>query len=447
VNPDSPSCALRGDEDAPREEYVRHSGMAGAAAALPNTLVLTPVSRHPVKLTGESVSTIAKQDAPVIVTGDDVSPPGPRVSIIIITHNGSVFTRLCLLSLVANTGYPNYEIIIVDNASTDDTIQYLSQLELCNQQIRVIYNDTNRGFAAANNQGLAVAEGNIFVLLNNDTIVGPGWLDRLVAHLNNPSIGLIGPVTNRIGNEAEIEVDYTTYGEFLSFAEQYTREHLGQVFEINTLCMYCLGMRRETYEQLGPLDERFGVGMLEDDDYSLRAHHGCLRVVCAEDVFVHHFGGASFGALVSTGEYTALLEANRQRFEEKWGVKWQPYNRRLSLRYLQTIDRIRQIVGRAIPAGATVLVVSKGDEELVRHEGCVGWHFPSDGNGLYAGFYPVDTAAAVRQLDVLRRKGARYLVVPHSSLWWFDYYGRLEEWLLSTGRSIWSDEDCRIFEL
>ena len=111
--------------------------------------------------------------------------------------------------------------------------------------MRAILNPDNRGFARANNQGLAVANGDLLVLLNNDTLVPPGWLTRLARHLEDPEIGLLGPVTNRTGNEARVEVDYATYGGFERFAPAYTQAHEGQRFDIRVLAMFCLALRRE----------------------------------------------------------------------------------------------------------------------------------------------------------------------------------------------------------
>jgi GT2 family glycosyltransferase len=99
------------------------------------------------------------------------------------------------------------EVIVVDNASRDGTPEYLRLAATQHENLRVILNDENRGFAAANNQGLEVARGDFLVLLNNDTAVPRGWLSSLVRHLSSDdSIGLIGPVTNQIGNEARIPV-------------------------------------------------------------------------------------------------------------------------------------------------------------------------------------------------------------------------------------------------
>src|SRR5205823_2204118 len=153
-----------------------------------------------------------------------------------------------------------YEIVVVDNASGDGTVNYLRNAAEQQEQIRLVVNASNRGFAPAVNQGLAAARGDILIILNNDTLVAPDWLNHLVRHLADPCVGLAGPVTNHAANEAQIEVAYHTYGEFERFASSRARLFAGRHFSIDMLTMFCLAMRRDTYRRLGPLDERFAVG-------------------------------------------------------------------------------------------------------------------------------------------------------------------------------------------
>ena len=247
-------------------------------------------------------------------------------SIVVVTYGNIDFTRLCLSSLFANTD-ARYEVVVVDNASSDGTREFLQTLERDRTEVRTVLNDSNRGFAAANNQGLAIARGERLVLLNNDTVVPPGWTRRLAKHVDDPALGMVNPVTNFSGNESRIDVPYRSIDAFESFARSYTQAHESEIFDINVAAMYCVGMRRDTFEKVGPLDERFGVGMFEDDDYSHRVRLAGLRVVCAEDVFVHHFGQASFRKLGPL-EYQELLDRNRRLYEEKWGRPWQPHRSR-----------------------------------------------------------------------------------------------------------------------
>jgi GT2 family glycosyltransferase len=85
--------------------------------------------------------------------------------------------------------------------------------------------------------------------------------------------------------------------------------------------------RKDQYEALGGLDERFLVGMFEDDDLAVRYHQQGLRVMCAEDVFIHHFQRASFGK-IDADTYQRIFEENRKKYEDKWGRKWEPYKQR-----------------------------------------------------------------------------------------------------------------------
>src|SRR6201999_3455781 len=116
----------------------------------------------------------------------------------------------------------------------------------------------------------------------------------------------------------------------------------------------------QTHQRLGPLDERYEVGLLEDDDYADRARELGYEQRCAEDVLVHHFGEASFGRLVAEGEYGRILRANQRRYAAKWGRPWEPYGRRPNPRYARETAKVHEAVDEAIPGGEAVLVISRG---------------------------------------------------------------------------------------
>ena len=133
-------------------------------------------------------------------------------SLILVTHNNLALTHLCLTSLFRNTSFPNYKLIVVDNYSMDDTPEYLTELAAHCPHLTLISNAQNQGFAPASNQGLAQATGSALILLNNDTLVTPGRFTRLVSHLADPTVGLVGPATNFAGNEARVKVRDTNWG-------------------------------------------------------------------------------------------------------------------------------------------------------------------------------------------------------------------------------------------
>jgi GT2 family glycosyltransferase len=398
-----------------------------ARTVFPAEMPLVPSSRRPTVLPRATVEAAQANPLPVLA---EAPPLGEgSASIVVVTYDNLVFTRLCLASVLANTAADDFELIVVDNGSKDGTPGYLALLSERHARVRAVLNGTNRGFAAACNQGLALADGDDLVLLNNDTLVPPGWLQRLRRHLRNPEVGLVGPVTNRIGTESEIDADYETWGEFLAFAEQLGTAQAGRWLEIGTPAMFCLAMRRQTYLQLGPLDERYELGLLEDDDYADRARCAGYQLRCVEDTIVHHFGEASFGKLVPSGEHARILAANKERYREKWGRPWQPYERRRNVRYEREIATMRKAVKEVVPAGATVLVISRGGEELVQLNGRRAMHFPQSEDGGWAGHHPGDSAKAIDHLEELRREGAAYLVVPPTYLWWLRHYHGLRDHL------------------
>jgi GT2 family glycosyltransferase len=370
----------------------------------------------------------------------------PIASIIVVTRDNLALTRLCLESVLASTDAA-YEVVVVDNDSNDGTGSYLLTLARRAAHVRVLLNATNAGFPAACNQGLTVARGDVLVLLNNDTIVTPGWLGGLVARLDDPEVGLVGPVTNRIGNEAEIPSVYETYGELLAFANARATAHAGEESDIRMPAMFCLALRRDTWVRLGALDERFGLGTLEDDDYALRSAAAGFRNVCAEDVFVHHFAEATFGSLYASGAYSELIAQNRLLFEEKWGMPWQPYDRRPADDYRALIEDLRRTLTTRLPQDATVIVVSKGDEELLELDGRRGLHFPQTEGGCYAGHYPADSFDAIAQLEALRDRGGSHFVLPRTGFWWLDYYDGLRDHLETRYVRLHRDDACVVYAL
>jgi len=245
----------------------------------------------------------------------------PRLSVILVTWGEVALTRRCLETLFANTTHPDLEVIVVDNKSPDGTVAYLHHMAAQHPNMKVIVNDTNRGFAAANNQGLHAATGDVLVLLNNDTELARGWHIPLLAHLQDPKIGLVGPRSDNVGNEAKIQTHPHGGADNQFWTDDLYRRHQGKCFDIHMLAMFCVAMRRDTYEAIGDLDEGYGIGMFEDDDYAERARQLDLRVVCAKDAFVRHIGQGSFRRLIESGEYQALFERNQARFEQQWG-RW-----------------------------------------------------------------------------------------------------------------------------
>jgi GT2 family glycosyltransferase/2-polyprenyl-3-methyl-5-hydroxy-6-metoxy-1,4-benzoquinol methylase len=251
----------------------------------------------------------------------------PLTSIVILCCNQLNYTRLCIESVMRHTDAP-YELVFVDNGSTDGTLPYLVRVtndanngaplsSFC-RRVVLIRNEGNLGFCKGVNQGIAAARGQYLLLLNNDTVVTPGWLSRLIEHAESaPNVGLVGAVSNYAAAPQQVAVSYRTLDEMYSFAAEITQKQRGRSFEWEWVVGLCLLIKREVINTIGMLDERFGLGFFDDDDLSLRARQAGYKILIAQDVFIHHFGSRTFlGLGVNVAEQ---MKANFGKFREKWG--------------------------------------------------------------------------------------------------------------------------------
>ena len=261
-----------------------------------------------------------------------------RASVVVLSYNGfDETTGPCLESVIANTT-GDYELIVIDNASTDSTQDSLRMFARQHDRVRIQTNDINKGFAGGNNDGIKLACGEFVILLNNDTLVPAGWLDRLLQQFDdNPMVGLIGPVTNSAGNEQRIELEGLNESNYERVAGDYIELQKGAWFSTKKLGFFCVAIRKDVIENIGLLDEAFGVGMFEDDDYCLRAKQAGYRLAVVEDCFVYHKGSISFKKLTNT-EYIDLFDRNRIYYFKKHGVLWHYVDIALSIWHKISVD-------------------------------------------------------------------------------------------------------------
>lgn len=246
----------------------------------------------------------------------------PLVSIIVVVYNNPVYTKITIDSILQRSKYPNYELILVDNHSSAVTKNVLKTY-VKSKRVKVINCSSNLGFAGGNNVGLRSAKGDYLILLNNDVRVTPGWISRLVNHAKIPGVGLVGPVTNNIGNEAKINIVYNpeNISQLETEAANYTYSHWNQTMPLHKLAAFCWIQTRSTLKDIGYLDEVYGPGLFEDDDYCVRVNKSGRKILLAEDVFIHHYGGKT--TKWNSLKYRKLFLHNKKIFEAKWGIKWE----------------------------------------------------------------------------------------------------------------------------
>lgn len=236
------------------------------------------------------------------------------VSIVMLSWNAVQFTRLALESIREHTT-GDYEVIIIDNGSGPETVDWLKTL----QDVRVIYNTENRGYAGGNNQAMAAARGEYVVLLNNDVVVTEGWLEDLLGAFDRvPGLGISAPRSNRIaGDQIVAEAVYDNVEQMHEFAHGRRAEFRGQGYLTDRAIGLCLCVDRRVIEEIGGFDERYGAGNFEDDDFCLRARAAGYRIFVCNDVFIHHFGSQTFAA--NKVDWTATMRDNWSKFAAKWG--------------------------------------------------------------------------------------------------------------------------------
>ena len=182
-----------------------------------------------------------------------------KTSIIIINWNTRELLENCINSVIENTGY--FELVIVDNGSNDTSSEFLKTLEI-KENIKVIYNQHNAGFAAANNQGARLAQGKYLCFLNSDTIAGKDWLNSLFDVMRKiPDCGAVGP----LGNPAE-KMKVQDY--YISYPQ-----HKGQFNDITIvrfLAGFCLLISKDDFFAAGGWDEDFLIGNFEDTMLSIK---------------------------------------------------------------------------------------------------------------------------------------------------------------------------------
>ncbi len=234
----------------------------------------------------------------------------PKVSIVIPVHGQASLLEKCLSSLESIRSLW-HEVIIVDNASPDRAPHLGSQFSWA----RTIDNGQNLGFARACNQGHKIATGSIVLFLNSDTIVPRAGFIRLIESFSHSnSIAAAGPYSNQAGHFQQTGVTYTTAAHLELFANDFAYRP-NQDTDTDMLSGFCLAVRKGVLDEVGGFDERFGIGLFEDNDLCYRIRRAGYRLVISARSFVHHVGSGTLGNSPDIGK---LFDENRRKYEMKW---------------------------------------------------------------------------------------------------------------------------------
>jgi GT2 family glycosyltransferase len=298
----------------PREQQVR-ALMAGArginAAHADAALDAARLAAYPPAI---AALRAAWAELPEVVVLPWRSPPSEKVDVIVPVHGGVEQTLACLHSLAAARVGTPCEVVVVNDAAPDARMAPALAALAAEGRITLLENPANLGFVRSVNRAMRLHPGRDVVLLNSDTEVADGWLDRLrAAAYRAPDIGTATPLSNRATicsfPQPHVDNELPAGAGLRELAAACAAANDGVSVEIPTAVGFCMFIRRAALQETGGFDERrWGRGYGEENDFCLRAAERGWRHVAACDVFVLHHGSVSFGA-----ERSALAAENTRR--------------------------------------------------------------------------------------------------------------------------------------
>jgi GT2 family glycosyltransferase/tetratricopeptide (TPR) repeat protein len=359
------------------------------------------------------------------------------VSLILLCGDQPEAARLCLESLLRNTR-PPYELIVVERGPSGDAAAPMQQLlsRPGPSRVEVVRNETEPGFALGCNEGLARSRGRYIVFLDGETVLTPHWLEALIALALHdwPSVGLVGPVANAAPAPQAVAEDYPGLNGLDGFAAQRRRTWGGRMTPVNRLGGFCLLTRREVLDRIGGLDERFGIGPYADADLCLRAREAGLRLLLAQDVFIHHSGGAGQS---QADDERRRADENLVLLRDKWGAElaapFQPA--------AETTDVAAASIGAVASAddstkkGVSLCMIVRNEE--INLPECL-----RTVEGLFDETVVVDTGSTDGTREAAARLGAKLFEFP-----WVDSFGAARNECIrhASGKWIlWLDADDRL---
>jgi GT2 family glycosyltransferase len=255
-----------------------------------------------------------------------IDEPIENISVIIVNHNRKDLLRNCLHSLLQQHGIA-FEIVVVDNGSQDGSAEMIKrEFPGCAIPIQVIRNQDNRGFCAANNQGIAKARGEFLALLNNDAEAEPGWLATLRQAFQQPDVGMAASKILVYDDPSRIDkVGHVIYLDGQNRGRGFGETDHGQYDRIEEVLWPdgCAAMyRRAMIEEIGGFDEDF-FAYADDAELGLRARIAGWRCLYMPGAVVRHHRGATLGK--QSLWRMELIERNRVLLAAKlfpWSLLW-----------------------------------------------------------------------------------------------------------------------------
>lgn len=244
------------------------------------------------------------------------------VSIVILSYNSKEIMKGCVESIRRTCPRESYELVVVDNASTDGITDWLRGQE----DIVLQCNTENMGFAGGCNQGIELsAAANDIMLLNNDTVVPPNAIFWLRMGLyERAQVGAVGPLTNYAGNDQQIVGEFHTREEYLDLAAKVCLPDPNAYENKVWLVGFAMLIKRAAVDKVGMLDTRYTWGNFEDNDYGMMLTQAGYELLLCYNSFIYHYG--SLNMAKDKQKYLTYIKENGEKLKEKWGFDTARYN-------------------------------------------------------------------------------------------------------------------------
>ena len=242
-------------------------------------------------------------------------------SIVILSFNELQNTRLCIESVKKFTDKSICEIIVVDNGSTDGTVEWLQEQD----DIKSILLKINVGIAPGFNVGYKEAKGETVVFLANDTIVTPNWINNISKALYcDESIAAVTAVVNKGLDSITIPVSYNNIDEMINFARRNNISDPSRWKRKILLGLYCIVVKKKVLDKISAFDERFAPAYFEDYDLGLNIISNGYKIIQCNDAFIHHFSDVT---IRKNPQRYEIMNKGQVKFNNKWKFDMVRFNK------------------------------------------------------------------------------------------------------------------------
>jgi GT2 family glycosyltransferase len=374
----------------------------------------------------------------------------PLVSIVVLAYNHLDYTKLCIESLYRYTSHIDFELITINNGSTDQTKEYFEALP---HQKKISFAE-NIGVDKAINQGFRIAEGKYTVNVSNDLVLTTNWLDNLlICAESDEKIGMVVPASSYSSNCQQLDLGYKNLAEMQEMAKAHNVSSPLKWEERLRLITYTCLIRTNLQKEFGGFDEDFNPGGFDDDALCFKVRRAGYKLILAMDTFVHHFGSVTFQVEYAKND---IYVKNRKLFNDKFGVDvWSvcfiDYNI-LNLASLDLKDSKESvdILGIGLSCGATLLQL----KNHLRKQGVLDtrlWYI-SEGTNNMADLKTIcagcESSRNQPLTEIYSDKSFDYIIVESDSRY-IDiqmYYGYLMSRLKPKGQMIFTANNEQIYK-